>query len=114
MSELYEVDRAAKPSCFGHSPEEIAVLSENAVELLRCVADTGRVDGCCDTIEFVALKLDCTLMVTMLARVWAQFVMGIWERSFENDFDVLLEAALQLETADWQLETADWQREATR
>jgi hypothetical protein len=93
----YEVDLAHQT--FGHSSEELRALCTQAVELLRCAADGGD-DAYNDfgrTIEIVALELDSSLFVTLLARMWAQNVMALQGEPFENLKVVLLEGALQLE-----------------
>jgi hypothetical protein len=92
----YEVDLARRP--FGHSSEELKVLCTQSIELLRCAADGGDAyDDFGRTIEAVALELDSSLFVTLLARMWAQNVMALQGEPFENVKVVLLEAALQLE-----------------
>lgn len=91
----YECDRAAKP--FGYSAEEFAELRERAVEILRCAVD-GSDSDYGRTIELTALELDASLFATLLARLWAQHVAAMRDELFENSIDVLLEAALQLES----------------
>ena len=78
--------------------DQMLAVRAKAVELLRCAADgDGEFDEHGRTIELVALELDCSLFVTLLARMWAQNVMAEWGEPFETLKTVLLEAALRLE-----------------
>jgi hypothetical protein len=92
----YEVNLAA--TTFGHDLAEMRARSEEAIELLRCCADGGdEWDEVGSTIEAIALNLDATLFVTLLARLWAQNSMLARNEPFENVKIVLLDAALLLE-----------------
>lgn len=75
---------------FPLSPEETEERKHEAVELLRCAADSGR------DVGYVAFETDASLYTYSLATLWLEHVLGMWSID-EVDQRVKLEAALILE-----------------